>query len=150
MDLTVISYIAYLLISIGLTVWVAQTLSKAGKIFLIDVFKGNAELSSSVNHLLVVGFYLLNLGFVALFMKMTDQVNGQRQVFEAVALKVGTVLLVLGVLHLFNLYVLNKFRRRSAMDGQKFPPVPPQMMTRIAPPQQQFRPPMAPPAAPQM
>ncbi|MEV6523624.1 hypothetical protein AB0M43_16865 [Longispora sp. NPDC051575] len=149
MDLTVISYIAYLLISIGLTVWVAQTLSRAGKIFLIDVFKGNTELSSAVNHLLVVGFYLLNLGFVALFMKLTDRVDGQRQVFEAVALKVGTVLLVLGVLHLFNLYVLNKFRRRSAIDGQRTPPVPPQMMTRVQPPQQQLRPPTAPPA-PQM
>ncbi|WP_412540651.1 hypothetical protein R8Z50_33435 [Longispora sp. K20-0274] len=149
MDLTVISYIAYLVISIGLTIWVAQTLSKAGKIFLIDVFKGNDALSTSVNHLLVVGFYLLNLGFVALFMKLTEQVDGQRQIFEAVALKVGTVLLVLGVLHLFNLYVLNKFRRRSSVDRQKFPPVPPQMMTRVGPPQQQFRPPVAPPA-PQM
>ena len=62
----VVSYLVYLLISVTLTIWVARTLHKRGAIFLVDAFNGDAELAASVNHLLVVGFYLINIGFVAL------------------------------------------------------------------------------------
>ena len=55
-------YTFYLLISVALTIWVAQTLSRNGLVFLVDSFLGNRELDNSVNHLLVVGFYLINVG----------------------------------------------------------------------------------------
>ncbi|QMV21020.1 hypothetical protein GQS52_03645 [Streptomyces sp. SCUT-3] len=123
MDLTVVSYAVYLPVSIGLTVWVARTLSRNGRIFLNDVFSGDEKLADAVNHLLVVGFYLVNLGFVALWMKTEQAVAHTRGVFDALSTKVGTVLLVLG-LHL-NVYVLNKLRRRGLMDSEQRP-VPPQ------------------------
>ncbi|CAM5596905.1 hypothetical protein STENM327S_00915 [Streptomyces tendae] len=68
MDRTVIAYVIYLAVSIGLTVWVARTLSRNGRVFLADVLHGNEKLADAVNHLLVVGFYLVNLGFVALYL----------------------------------------------------------------------------------
>ena len=70
MNYTVMTYLGYLAISIGLTIWVAQTLFKNGRVFLVDVFHGNQELAGSVNHLLVVGFYLINLGYVSLMLKL--------------------------------------------------------------------------------
>ncbi|MEU0370828.1 hypothetical protein ABZ070_11300 [Streptomyces sp. NPDC006283] len=129
MDLTVVTYVAYLLISVGLTVWVARTLTKNGRIFLADVLKGNEKLADAVNHLLVVGFYLVNLGFVALYLKTADAVTQTRGLFEALSVKIGVVLLVLGVMHLGNVYVLNKIRRRSVMEREQTPPVPPQAWT---------------------
>lgn len=57
--IVVFSYLAYLLISIGVTVWVARTLHRHGRIFLVDSFLGNEPLADSVNQLLVVGFYLM-------------------------------------------------------------------------------------------
>ncbi|MFJ8072672.1 hypothetical protein ACIQ7Q_01695 [Streptomyces sp. NPDC096176] len=129
MDLTVVTYVAYLLISVGLTVWVARTLTKNGRIFLADVLKGNEKLADAVNHLLVVGFYLVNLGFVALYLKTADAVTETRGLFEALSVKIGVVLLVLGVMHLGNVYVLNKIRRRSVMERKQTPPVPPQAWT---------------------
>ena len=63
MNLNILSYTVYLVLSIGMTIWVARTLSKNGLPFLVDVFEGNRELAGSVNHLLVVGFYLVNLGY---------------------------------------------------------------------------------------
>ena len=71
----VVSYLVYLLISVTLTVWVARTLHKRGAIFLVDAFHGNAELAASVNHLLVVGFYLINIGFVTLALKSNATVT---------------------------------------------------------------------------
>lgn len=116
----ILTYTLYLILSLGLTIWVAHTLWKNGRPFLLDCFHGNAELTDSVNHLLVVGFYLINIGFVALFLKIGGEVVGARDVFEALAGKLGVVLLVLGLMHFFNLIVFAK-ARRAAMRRQ--PPV---------------------------
>ena len=129
MDLTVVAYIAYLLISVALTIWVARTLSRNGRIFLADVLHGNEKLADAVNHLLVVGFYLVNFGFVALYLSQDEAVTDARQLFEALSIKLGVVLLVLGFMHLGNVYVLNKIRRRGVMEREQVPPVAPQGWT---------------------
>jgi uncharacterized membrane protein len=134
MDLTVVTYVVYLVISVGLTMWVARTLSTNGRVFLADVLHGNEKLADAVNHLLVVGFYLVNLGFVALYLKAADAVRDTRGLFEALSVKLGVVLLVLGVMHLGNVYVLNKIRRRGIMEREQLPPVAPQGWTRPAAP----------------
>ncbi|MGN5637568.1 hypothetical protein [Streptomyces sp. AC154] len=129
MDLTVVAYVIYLLISVALTIWVARTLSRNGKVFLADVLHGNEKLADAVNHLLVVGFYLVNLGFVTLYLKNSDGVTDARGLFDALSVKVGVVLLVLGVMHLGNVYVLNRIRRRGMMEREHTPPVAPQGWT---------------------
>ena len=112
MNPTVYTYIAYILISISLTVWVGRTLHRGGRIFLVDVFHGRDELADSVNHLLVVGFYLLNLGFVSLFLRLEGNVPDTRAGIEALSWKIGCVLLVLGAVHFLNLYIFSRIRRR--------------------------------------
>jgi len=119
---TVWTYLAYLGISIGLTVWVAKTLHKNGRIFLVDSFVGNEPLADSVNHLLVVGFYLVNIGFVTLALKYGDKATNTQTALEILSSKVGLVLVVLGVMHFFNLWVFSRMRRRAL--AQKAPPVP--------------------------
>ncbi|MER5751718.1 hypothetical protein [Streptomyces sp. NPDC002088] len=126
MDLTVVAYVIYLLVSIGLTIWVARTLSRNGRIFLADVLHGNEKLADAVNHLLVVGFYLVNLGFVALYLSDDGTIGDTRGVFEALSTKLGVVLLVLGVMHLGNVYVLSRIRRRGVLEREQVPPVAPQ------------------------
>jgi hypothetical protein len=120
----VVSYAVYLIISIGATVWVAGTLHKNGRAFLVHAFHGDAELAGSVNHLLVVGFYLINIGYVALALKTNDPADTLRQSMELVAGKVGAILLVLGAMHFLNLYVFNRLRRRG-LEYLEPPPLPP-------------------------
>lgn len=135
MDLTVVTYVVYLALSIGLTVWVARTLSRSGHVFLADVLQGSEKLADAVNHLLVVGFYLVNLGFVALWLRGGDtDVTDARSIFTALSVKIGTVLLVLGVLHLGNVYVLNRIRRRGLMERQQRPSGPTRPRTTVAQP----------------
>jgi hypothetical protein len=106
-------YISYLVICLAVTIWVAHTLHKNGRIFLVDAFHGNTELADSVNHMLVVGFYLINIGYVALALHATDTLNTLRASIELVSDKVGLVLLVLGFMHFFNLFVFSRIRKRS-------------------------------------
>lgn len=122
MNETVITYALYLLIAIPLTMWVARTLHRNGRVFLVDCFRGNETLADSVNHLLVVGFYLVNLGFVTLYLKLGAEVHAARGIFEALSGKLGVVLLVLGAMHFFNIFLFTRARRRPEAARPPLPP----------------------------
>src|SRR2546430_17212275 len=129
---TVCMYLAYLGITVGMTVWVARTLHKIGRIFLVDSFMGNEPLADSVNHLLVVGFYLMNIGFVTLALKYGDKATDTQTALEILSTKVGLVLVVLGGMHFLNLFIFSKMRRRATL--HRPPPIPPEgyvKMTRV-------------------
>lgn len=113
MNYLILTYTLYLILSVVLTVWVAHTLSKNGLVFLVDCFHQNEALARAVNHLLVVGFYLINLGFISLFLQTGAEVKEPQQIFEILSIKMGLVLLLLGFMHFFNLVVFTKLRSRG-------------------------------------
>ena len=110
------SYAAYMALSILLTVWVAHALHSRGRIFLVDRFGGNEPLADSINYLLVVGFYLVNIGFVTLALRSNATLSNWRQVIEFLSSKIGLVLLLLGGMHFLNLLLLMRVRHRPVMD----------------------------------
>ncbi|MDI1442890.1 hypothetical protein [Polyangium sp. 6x1] len=118
-------YAAYALTSVGLTVGLARTLFRSGAVFLADVFKDNAGMAEAVNRLLVVGFYLLNFGYACLIMK-ADRATDMIEAIEILAAKLGLLLLSLGVIHFFNVYLFHRMRRRAQMAVLP-PPVVPQL-----------------------
>lgn len=124
MTIGITTYLIYLAVSIALTIWVARTLHKNGRVFLVDVFHGNEALADSVNHLLVVGFYLINLGYVSLALKLGYNVDTAQDGIEALSVKVGMVLLVLGGMHFFNLFIFSRMRRRATLQNGP-PPIAP-------------------------
>ena len=130
MDIIVVTYVLYLGVSVALTVWVGRTLFTNGHVFLVDVFNGNESLAGSVNHLLVVGFYLINFGYVSLALKLGYDVATVKDGIEALSLKVGMVLIVLGTMHFFNLFIFTRLRRRTNLLNSP-PPVVPDAYTAV-------------------
>src|SRR5581483_4615558 len=128
-------YVGYLTITICLTIWVARTLFRNGQLFLRDAFASD-EIATAVNKLLQVGFYLINLGYVALFMHTSEAVTPTTDALETGVWKLGLIMLILGVMHLFNIFVLGRFRRRYQAQNlaQLVPPeLPPVRIPRFAP-----------------
>ena len=114
------AYLLYLCITIILTVWVATTLQKNGKIFLIDSFNGNEALAESINHLLVVGFYLINIGYISVALKETVDINNFQQVIELLSSKVGWVSIILGVMHFFNIMIFSNMRKKAIRQNGQY------------------------------
>ena len=119
------TYLAYAGASLILTIWLARTLFKNGEVFLEEVFADNPRMASAVNRLLVVGFYLLNLGYAFVTLK-AGPVQTTTEGIETFAVKLGSLLLVLGVVHMANLYLFHRIRRRGQIRMAP-PPVWPQM-----------------------
>ena len=106
-------YLFYTLISISMTIWVARTLYKNGRIFLLEAFNDNEEMADSVNHLLVVGFYLINLGFILIFLHLGTKPATLVEGIEYIATKIGIVLLALGGMHFFNMFNFDRMRKKG-------------------------------------
>jgi len=114
-----ITYGIYLFVSISLTVWVGKTLFKHGSVFLIEIFHGNLELAHAVNKLLLVGFYLMNMGYAVVTLETYHSVQSPTDVIERLGTKIGGIILILGSMHFFNLLILFNLRRKAK--GQRFP-----------------------------
>ena len=133
MEATFTTYLVYLAISVALTVWVARTLHRNGRVFLVDVFEQRTDLADSVNHLLVVGFYLINFGYMSLALKVATPPTTSTEAVETLSWKVGLVLVVLGGMHFFNLFVFSRIRAhkrlveapRPVAPDLLLPPLPP-------------------------
>jgi hypothetical protein len=106
------AYALYLLISIGITIWVARTLSRNGEIFLVQCFGHNGEIARSTNHLLVVGFYLINIGFITLTLSLGGEPTTIPEAIRFLSGKVGLAVVVLGVMHFFNMHAIARFGRK--------------------------------------
>ena len=119
-------YATYAVVAVGLTIWIARTLFKNGAVFLEEVFPDSPKMAEAVNRLLVVGFYLVNLGYASLILKAGNP-HTMADAIEALAQKLGLLLLSLGAMHFANLYVFHRIRRRAKVAHMP-PPVPPQMM----------------------
>ena len=123
MNYIIITYSLYLVITIALTIWVARTLFKNGKVFLIDIFHGNKELADSVNNLLLVGFYLINIGYAVYTLQVTGNIVNVQQVIESLSLKIGLIILILGGMHFFNLYIFFTLRKKATQEARYKAPV---------------------------
>lgn len=126
--MTILAYSLYLILAIGMTIWVAWTLSHNGKIYLIRCFGHDAELATSINHLLVVGFYLVNIGFIAIALSAAGEVKDTAGLFRFLGWYVGLAVLVLGGMHFFNMGAVTRHGRKVAdWVHEVAPPPPPEL-----------------------
>jgi hypothetical protein len=128
MNYTVFAYLLYLPIAVAMTIWVARTLHRNGRVFLVAAFRGNETMADSVNHLLVVGFYLINVGFITTALRYGAKPHDFETMLEFLSTKLGVVLLVLGAMHFFNLFNFDKMRRKGTRVEavpMTVPPLPP-------------------------
>ena len=117
-------YVTYSVVAIGLVIWLARTLFRSGEVFLEGVFEDHPQMANAVNRLLVVGFYMLNLGYAAMLLQ-ADSADTAVAAVEVLARKLGLLLLSLGLLHFVNMYVFFRIRRRATAAVLP-PPVAPQ------------------------
>ena len=108
-----VAYYIYLPVILLLTWYVAHTLFKNSKVFMLDIFHGKESIAFSTNKLFEVGFYLLNLGFALTIMRIDASLIAYQQMMEVLSSKIGGFSIYLGVMLFFNLYLFFRGRRIS-------------------------------------
>ncbi|MBL8002127.1 MAG: hypothetical protein JNL05_09215 [Flavobacteriales bacterium] len=117
----VLAYFIYLPLALGLTLYVARTLFRNGRVFMLDIFRGKADIADSTNRLFEVGFYLLNMGFALKVLEIRRGLDSNQELVEVLADKVGGFAIYLGVMLFLNLYLFFRGRRKSR-ENRPLPP----------------------------
>ncbi len=107
-------YLVYLVLSIAMTIWVAHTLSSNGEVFLIKCFGQDEVLAKSTNHLLVVGFYLINIGFIGMRLDGWNSAEAIEAMIPYIGSKIGISVLILGAMHFFNMMMIARYGQAVA------------------------------------
>jgi len=107
------TYIAYITLSLGLTIWVGRKLNINGRIFLLENYEDKPNLADAINQMLLVGFYLINIGFIAYTMRITDVPPvSWADVLEFLSVKIGFMAIVLGIMHFSLMFALQQYSQR--------------------------------------
>lgn len=120
-----IGYAVYLPIAILLTLYVSRTLFRNSKIYMLDIFKGRQEIAVATNKLFETGFYLLNIGFALMILKINLYNNNYQELVEALSYKVGSFSIYLGVMLFVNLYFFFRGKRKAKEGSKSTLPQPP-------------------------
>ena len=112
-SLNFIAYLIYLPVVILLTWYVAHTLFRNSKVFMLDIFHNKADIALSTNTLFKTGFYLLNLGFALWIMEISVGIFDSRTMLEILSAKIGGFSIYLGIMLFLNLYLFFRGRRIS-------------------------------------
>ena len=132
----ILAYLIYLVFSVAFTVVAGRALLRNGRAFLLEAFSGDEAVAGAVTRLLVVGFYLLSLGFVALTMRMPSNIGSFSRAVQLLSVKIGEVLVVLGAMHLASLFLFGRLRRSpgrtSTPAGRAQPSLPPPRQEAVA------------------
>jgi hypothetical protein len=107
------AYLIYLPVTILLTWYVAHTLFKNGRSFMLDIFHGKEEIAMATNKLFKVGFYLLNVGFALWILEINIDLLSSQHVVEVLSKKIGGFSIYLGLMLFFNLYMFFRGRKAS-------------------------------------
>jgi len=117
------TYIAYIAISLGLTIWVGRKLNINGRVFLLENYADRPNLADAINQMLLVGFYLINIGFIAYTMRITDVPPEKwAEVMEFLSVKIGLLAIVLGVMHFGLMFALQQYSQHRTVT--RMPPKP--------------------------
>lgn len=106
MNLNLLAYILFFPAMMGLAVGVAQTCHRHGRPWMMGLFDDNDVLVDALNNILLVGCYLVNLGYIALVMAGWEDVSTTEQLLGSLGQHMATIILVLGGLHYQNIAVL--------------------------------------------
>lgn len=115
----IIGYLCYLPIVIGLTIYVSKILFKNGKLFMIDIFKGKEDIALATNKLFEIGFYLINIGWALLILKISyysSEGMSYQGLIEILSKKIGGFSIYLGLMLFLNLFFFLRGRKKSRQD----------------------------------
>lgn len=116
--LNIITYSIYLLISFYVTIKVGWICYKNGEVYLQQIFSTNKEWAHPINKMLLIGYYLVNLGYTVLNLSFWGNVHSLKTMLDTLSLKLSAILIILGVLHCFNIWILAQLAKKSMFSNK--------------------------------
>lgn len=120
MNLNISAYIAFVFLMVFIIAYVGRYFYTNGRIFIISLLKSNVSLADSINRLLLVGYYLLNIGYTFLKLKNWEKINSLEAWCSSLALNIGTLILILAFMHYGNILAIYYLSKSNSITHKLF------------------------------
>lgn len=115
MSYNILAYIIFLTLIIFIIVYVGKYFYSNGRIFIIGLFNGNVTLADHINRLLLIAYYLFNIGYSFLKLRQWERINNVEMLFSSVATNIGALILILALVHYFNMLTIFLFSKSKSI-----------------------------------
>ncbi|WP_299519403.1 hypothetical protein [Winogradskyella sp.] len=88
---------------------------KNGEIFLLNLFDGNIDLVRSINMILLIGYYLTNIGYAIITIAYWGHVSSLGEMVGSLSKTLGKIILLLAVLHYNNIFWLKQIEKSKLL-----------------------------------
>ncbi len=112
MNLNILSYSIYLTITAIIIFVVGQILYRNGNVFVSQLVPYHEDLCKKVNKNLLLGYYLLNLGYCAITILSWEKIETLNQLVGIIAYKTSIILFIIGILHYLNIYMITNYLKK--------------------------------------
>ncbi len=110
MTYNTIGYFIYIPITIFITIYLGKQCHTHGLIYVKSAFS-NDDLANSVNNLLLIGYYLVNIGYAIMGIQNWEFITSAHQLFSDISAHLGSIILILALLHYLNITGLTLIRK---------------------------------------
>ncbi|HTN46021.1 MAG TPA: hypothetical protein VL098_06695 [Flavipsychrobacter sp.] len=115
MSLNVMAYCIYLVITTLIILWVGRILHKNGRVFMLNLMQGNTHFTDTLNNILLVAYYLFNMGYALLIVTTWNRVETTAELIASLSSNLGLLILILAVTHYFNLWLVHYLSHKNAI-----------------------------------
>lgn len=109
MNLNILGYSIYLIITTLIIIKVGKICYQNGTIYVAELIPDHKDLCHKTNTILLLGYYLLNIGYCAMTLISWENIASFPQLVEMIAFKSATIIGIIALMHYLNLYVLTKY-----------------------------------------
>lgn len=109
MNLNIIGYVIYLLITTFIIINVGKICYRNGNIYVAQLIPEHEDLCQKTNQVLLIGYYLLNFGYCAMTLISWNKIISYPQLVEVISIKTATIICIIAILHYFNIYIITKY-----------------------------------------
>ncbi|MFM2230037.1 MAG: hypothetical protein RL607_1295 [Bacteroidota bacterium] len=113
MNLNILGYLVYLLLTAWIILWVGHQLYRNGIVFVNHLYPHHESLCLQTNKILLTGYYLVNLGYATLTLSQWETIVNSTQLIETIAYRTAIILSILTVLHYGNLITLSLYFKKQ-------------------------------------
>jgi hypothetical protein len=100
---------------IFIIVYVGRYFYSNGRIFIISLFNGNVALADQVNKLLLIAYYLFNIGYSFLKLRQWQRINTIEILFSSLASNIGVLTFILALTHYFNMLIIYRLSKSKSI-----------------------------------
>ena len=116
MNYNILSYLLYLPTIFFITIKVGWLFYKNGEIFLASIFINNPILAKNTNNLLLLAYYLTNLGYAVITIAYWDKISNIIDLINTLSSILGKIIVILALLHYNNIFWLKHITKSNTIN----------------------------------